>query len=45
MLPMEKVRLSWRGAAPLRTEDFALQDRWTSNTHLPYVRSFYFTCT
>ncbi len=44
VLPMEKVRLSWHASDPLQTEEFRLQDEWTSNTHQPNVRTFHFTC-
>ncbi len=41
---MEKVRLTWHGTDSLQLSEFSLQDKWMWNTHLPNVRSFYFTC-
>ena len=46
LLPTERVRLTWQGTDPLMNVDrFRLQDAWTWNTHLPNVKSVYFTCT
>ena len=48
MLPMEKVRLVWKGYkfATSQSEQplFQLQDWWRSNTHLPATVTFRFAC-
>ena len=44
MLPMEKIRLIWHGTDPIEEAGFRLQNKWTSNTHLPNVRTFQFIC-
>ncbi len=43
MLPMEKVRITWRDDR-FDQQQFKLQDHWKSNTHLPSAITFQFTC-
>ena len=45
LLPMEKIRIVWRDHNNPLIEDFKLLDQWISNTHLPSVVSFSFTCS
>ncbi len=43
MLPMEKVRISWKGSR-FDQQQFRLENHWKSNTHLPSAIAFHFTC-
>ncbi len=44
MLPMENVRLTWKGETFDDSKVFKLQNKWRSNTDLPTVLNFQFLC-
>ena len=45
MLPMEKIRMVWKRRTQPLSSDFKLLDHWKSNTHLPALVPFQFTCS
>ena len=44
LMPMEKIRITWKDSTNPISGDFRLADTWQPNTHLPSKVTFKFTC-